>query len=219
MQKSACTYRPSSDGQIGRADDVAARDRAVAIRVRPHEHRRHVRRRQRLRCDPHGSLECVPAVERARALPRGVKSTSSHAPWPTSASARSPVVPSNEKRQGLRRPRPRSPAARLRRRRRGCPAGSRRARHPADRCGAACRAGCRGSPRSRRSLPPPPSPGARVQEPVRAELQLAAPVVRRAGVRDPQEESPCWPVGSIRIGASAGTPAISMCRSSVLAYV
>ena len=39
-----------------------------------------------------------------RPRPRRTKSTSSYAFWPTSAITRSPVLRSNEKRHGLRRP-------------------------------------------------------------------------------------------------------------------
>ena len=87
------------------ADDDAARDRAVPVRVRLHDHRLHVAGRALARRVARAALERPPAEVRALAACRArTKSISSHSSWPTSPMASAPVLRSKEKRHGLRRP-------------------------------------------------------------------------------------------------------------------
>ena len=207
MQKSACTYRPAERGQVGRADDVAARDRAVPRRVRPHEHRRHVRRRrQRLRRDPHVPLERVPAVERpgARAarrevdlLPRALADVGEREVAGGAVEREAPGVAEAEGPD--LRPRASDADERVAGRDRVGDAAPRiDAEQLAEQAAEVLRV-------LGRIVAAAAVPGARVQEPVGAELQLAAPVVRR-GDAGCAGRAAGWPGRRDPDRPSAGTP-------------
>ena len=192
-------------GKVGCADDVAARDRAVTLRVRPHEHRRRVRgRRQRLRGDPCDSLERVPAVEGACTgaarrevdfLPGVLADVGEHEvpgraverEAPGVAQAVGPDLRARAADAGervARRDRIRSAGARV--------DAEQLAEQAAEVLGVLAGVVAAAA-----------VPGARVEEAVGAELQLAAPVVRLAGMGDAQEEPSAGRVGATRIGRGA----------------